>query len=121
MPENNPKVFISYSHDSADHEDRILQLTNRLRREGIDALIDQYQPAPPTGWPMWMDREIQVRTSSSWCVRKLTCAGWRGERTPLSTWCVIWLSTTSQEPPYDRYPLAASIFSVRVPASTSLL
>jgi hypothetical protein len=54
-----PRLFISYSHDSAQHEDRVLALANRLRHDGIDALIDQYDTAPPDGWPMWMDREIQ--------------------------------------------------------------
>ena len=54
-----PRVFLSYSHDSAEHENRVLSLANRLRREGVDARIDQYDPAPPKGWPLWMDLEIQ--------------------------------------------------------------
>jgi len=55
----SPKVFISYSHDSREHQDRILRLADQLRQDGIDALIDQFEPAPPDGWPMWMDLEIQ--------------------------------------------------------------
>ena len=39
----NSKVFISYSHDSPDHESRVLALSDRLRREGIDAILDQYE------------------------------------------------------------------------------
>lgn len=54
-----PRLFISYSHDSAEHEDRVLALAARLRVDGIDALIDKYDTAPPDGWPMWMAREIQ--------------------------------------------------------------
>lgn len=54
-----PRLFISYSHDSAEHEDRVLAFADRLRHDGIDALIDQYDTAPPDGWPMWMDRQIQ--------------------------------------------------------------
>src|SRR5713101_6772275 len=54
-----PKVFISYSHDSREHEDHVLTLADRLRKDGIDALIDQYMPPPPDGWPIWMDTEIQ--------------------------------------------------------------
>lgn len=54
-----PRLFISYSHDSREHEDRVRALADRLRQDGIDALIDQYDPTPPNGWPMWMDREIQ--------------------------------------------------------------
>src|SRR5580693_2645520 len=53
------RVFVSYSHDSRVHEDRVLALADRLREDGIDAVLDQYDTAPPDGWPMWMDREIQ--------------------------------------------------------------
>jgi DNA polymerase III delta prime subunit len=54
-----PTLFISYSHDSRDHEDRVLALADRLRQDGVDALVDQYNTAPPEGWPLWTDREIQ--------------------------------------------------------------
>jgi TIR domain len=37
----------------------VLALANRLRQDGIDAMVDQYAPAPPQGWPRWMEREIQ--------------------------------------------------------------
>jgi tetratricopeptide (TPR) repeat protein len=53
------KVFISYSHDSPEHENRVLELTDRLREDGIDANIDQYQSAPPEGWQLWMEKEIR--------------------------------------------------------------
>lgn len=56
--EQRETVFISYSHDSAEHADRILQLSNRLRGDGIDCEIDQYIDCPPEGWPRWMDRTI---------------------------------------------------------------
>ena len=55
----SPKVFISYSHDSLEHEDRVLSLADRLRQDGVDASIDQYVPAPPDGWPIWMNSEIR--------------------------------------------------------------
>jgi tetratricopeptide (TPR) repeat protein len=54
-----PKVFLSYSHDSAAHALRIRNLSDRLRRDGIDCTIDQYEPAPPEGWPRWMGRQIE--------------------------------------------------------------
>lgn len=56
---NPPKVFISYSHDSRLHLDRVLELADRLRQEGIDCNLDQYEPAPAEGWPRWMDRQFQ--------------------------------------------------------------
>jgi hypothetical protein len=54
-----PRVFISYSHDSAEHRDRVLELADRLRADGIDAMIDQYIQFPPEGWPNWCEAEIR--------------------------------------------------------------
>jgi tetratricopeptide (TPR) repeat protein len=56
-----PQVFISYSQDDAAHKARVLALANRLRRDGIDATIDQYVPFPPEGWSAWC--ETRVRTA----------------------------------------------------------
>lgn len=52
------KVFISYSHDSSEHKDRVLQLSNRLRSEGVDCNIDQYETSPSQGWSRWMIDQI---------------------------------------------------------------
>ena len=57
--QTSPRLFISYSHDSREHEDRVRALADRLREDGVDAVVDQYNTAPPDGWPMWMDREIR--------------------------------------------------------------
>jgi hypothetical protein len=51
------RVFTSYSHDSTEHEQRVLALSNRLRTDGVDSIIDQYE-SPPEGWPVWMERQI---------------------------------------------------------------
>lgn len=61
-PVENPKTFISYSHDSQKHQDRVRALADRLRVDGIDVQIDQYAPAPSEGWPMWMDKQIRTAT-----------------------------------------------------------
>ncbi len=55
------KVFISYSHEPENehHKQRVLDLSNRLRTDGIDCDIDQYNPAPEQGWPRWMMQGIQ--------------------------------------------------------------
>src|SRR5437899_11370377 len=52
-------VFISYSHDSVEHAKAVLELSNRLRAEGINSVIDQYEDSPSEGLPLWMDREIR--------------------------------------------------------------
>ncbi len=58
MPQDAVKVFISYSHDSPEHERQVLALSERLRADGIDSWIDQYDPYPEEGWPRWMQRQI---------------------------------------------------------------
>lgn len=54
-----PRVFISYSHDSDAHAARVLELSNRLRSDGINCIIDQYIENPSEGWPLWMDKQVQ--------------------------------------------------------------
>jgi hypothetical protein len=53
-----PKVFLSYSHDSPEHMDRVLELCDRLRAGGVDAWLDQYETAPEEGWPRWCARRV---------------------------------------------------------------
>jgi len=53
------EVFISYSHDSVEHIQRVLELSNRLRTEGVDCALDQYEKSPKEGWPRWMDKKIR--------------------------------------------------------------
>ena len=48
---NRPKVFISYSHDSDEHRERVLALSERLRADGIETLPDPYvNGSPPQHW-----------------------------------------------------------------------
>ena len=53
------KVFISYSHDSEEHQQNVLGLADRLRDEGIDCIIDQYEESPPEGWVRWAINQIE--------------------------------------------------------------
>ena len=55
-----PQVFLSYSHDSPEHKDRVLALCDRLRQDGIDAWIDQYETSPPEGWPRWCANRVRA-------------------------------------------------------------
>ena len=59
MEEINPKVFVSYSQDSVEFADKVLNLSNKLRREGINAILDQYEESPAEGWPRWMENNIE--------------------------------------------------------------
>jgi hypothetical protein len=59
MAADPPKVLISYSQDSPEHKQRVLELADRLRADGIDWMIDQYVLVPEEGWPLWMERQIE--------------------------------------------------------------
>jgi hypothetical protein len=55
------KVFISYSHDSDEHRELVLGLSERLRKDGIKTLLDQYvNGTPPEGWPRWMLNQLDA-------------------------------------------------------------
>lgn len=59
MPEIT--VFISYSHDSDTHRERVLGLSERLRTDGIVTILDQYvNGSPEGGWPRWMLDQLDV-------------------------------------------------------------
>ena len=55
-----PKVFISYSHDSPEHRQRVLDLASRLRVEGVDCELDQYVTGKRPRWPEWMREQIEA-------------------------------------------------------------
>lgn len=53
------RVFISYAHESDAHNERVFELSERLRSEGVDCYIDQYEVSPPDGWPRWSRNQIK--------------------------------------------------------------
>lgn len=53
-----PKVFISYSHDSLQLEEKVKNLADILIGYGIDTEIDQYTTNPVQGWPQYMLENI---------------------------------------------------------------
>ena len=52
------KVFISYSHDSIEHRNNILQIAQNLRKEGFNCSLDSYAKDLCTGWQTWMRDQI---------------------------------------------------------------
>jgi SEFIR domain-containing protein len=57
------KVFVSYSHDSDQHSQRVLALSTQLRKQGVDASLDQYETRPPQGWPRWCEEQLRPENS----------------------------------------------------------
>jgi hypothetical protein len=54
------RVFVSYSHESDEHRNRVLAFATRLLSEGVDATIDQFPGEPAGGWPLWMEQQISA-------------------------------------------------------------
>lgn len=53
-----PNVFISYSHDSKELDEKVRKLADLLIEYGIETEIDQYNTNPVQGWPQYMLENI---------------------------------------------------------------
>lgn len=53
-----PQVFISYSHDTLEHKKWVLELAIRLRNNGIDAIIDQFELQAGDDLPHFMETNL---------------------------------------------------------------
>ena len=54
----HPKVFISYSHDSPEHKRWVSELGAKLRHDGVDAILDQWDLGPGDDVTQFMERGI---------------------------------------------------------------
>jgi tetratricopeptide (TPR) repeat protein len=60
MNQRPTQVFISYSHDSPQHADNVLAVANRLRANGVEAILDQFEEhVPPEGWSPWTAKHLR--------------------------------------------------------------
>ncbi|MBI1209247.1 MAG: hypothetical protein GC191_18420 [Azospirillum sp.] len=109
------KVFVSYSHDSAEHKARVLALANRLRNPGgLDVVLDQYfETVPPAmGWPMWMEHETrEADTILVVCTETYLCRGEHRE-SPGVGHGVIWESVLLYNDIYGAGGLNAKIIPI---------
>ena len=55
--QQSPTAFISYSHETREHDERALSLAKKLRTDGVDCEIDSFQVSPPEGWVIWMQKK----------------------------------------------------------------
>ncbi|MEW8203299.1 MAG: toll/interleukin-1 receptor domain-containing protein [Candidatus Thiodiazotropha endolucinida] len=53
-----PSVFISYSHDTQEHKKWVLDLATRLRTNGVDAALDQWDLQPGDDLPHFMEQNL---------------------------------------------------------------
>jgi hypothetical protein len=57
---NPPRVFISYSHDSAEHKKWVLDFATTLRNRGADAVLDQWDLKPGDDLPHFMETQLSI-------------------------------------------------------------
>ncbi|WP_244072210.1 SEFIR domain-containing protein [Nitrosomonas sp. PY1] len=56
------KVFISYSHDNAAHQQRVYALADRLKSDGVDIILDRDWDrfgGPDEGWDKWSEMQAE--------------------------------------------------------------
>jgi hypothetical protein len=53
-----PHVFVSYAHDNTHHRHDVLLLCELLRRNGMDAWVDEYDSHQRQDWFTWMTGQI---------------------------------------------------------------
>ena len=112
MTEAAPRVFISYSHDSAEHRDRVLELADRLRADGIDAVIDQYVQSPPEGWPGWCEAEIEKANFVLMVCTEIYLRRIRRKEEPGVGSGVLWEGRLIYQHVYDRGSVSAEFVPV---------
>jgi TIR domain len=56
-------VFISYSHDSPEHSERVLSLALALRENGVDVELDQFHNEEILDWPRWCNEQTSPERS----------------------------------------------------------
>jgi hypothetical protein len=54
-----PKVFVSYSHEEPEHDAWVLELAASLRKNGVDASLDQWDLRPGQDTTLFMESQIR--------------------------------------------------------------
>src|SRR5262249_43189691 len=93
------------------HRDRVLELADRLRADGIDAVIDQYIQFPPEGWPAWCETEIRKANFVPMVCTETYLRRVDGEEEPGKGHGVLWEARPIRQHLYD----AGSVSSKFVP------
>lgn len=96
-------VFISYSHDSEDHRERVLGLSERLRADGVATILDRYveKGSPPEGWPRWMMNGFNAATHILCVCTEIYYRRFRGEEVPGKGKGVNWEGALVTQALYD--------------------
>ena len=56
----HPKVFISYSHDTPEHKQWVSELGTKLRRKGVEVILDQWDIGRGNDLARFMERSVKA-------------------------------------------------------------
>jgi nucleoside phosphorylase len=104
MTDQSPlSIFISYSHDSDEHRERVLGLSERLRADGIETILDRYveRGSPPEGWPRWMLNGLEKATHVLCVCTETYYRRFRGREVPGKGKGVDWEGALMTQSLYD--------------------
>lgn len=59
IPGRPPRAFLSYSHDSPEHRAWVRGLAARLRQDGVETILDQWELVPGDQVPQFMERAVR--------------------------------------------------------------
>lgn len=107
-----PSVLISYSHDSSVHAKSALALADKLRDDGVDADIDQYEQAPSEGWPRWMEQQIRKSQFVILICSEVYYRKWTGEEVPQSGRGVAWEAVLARNELYENKVMSSKFIPV---------
>ena len=54
-------AFASYAQIDEEYKARVLEVVQRLRRDGIDCYSDHFVIFPKQGWPAWTEEQVETR------------------------------------------------------------
>lgn len=98
------KIFISYSHDSDVHRERILGLSERLRQDGFETELDRYvNGTPESGWPRWMLDGLDAADFVLVVCTETYHKRFRGHETPSVGKGVTWEGAIITQELYDNH------------------
>jgi hypothetical protein len=101
-PMSTIKVFVSYSQDTPEHKQRVLDLADTLRGDGIECEIDQYVPGSPLGgWPLWMERQIDCADHVLVVCTSTYLRRYQGNETPGKGLGATWESILARQELYE--------------------
>ena len=93
------QVFVSYTHDSREHDARVLAMSNELRAKGFDCDLDQYHANQR--WPTWMEQKIETAEKVIVVCTETYLRRWKNDEKPAVGLGAQWESLLTKQWLYE--------------------